>query len=425
MDADHWTTNPRPLNFPNEIAQVGYGVADQTAMPIVKKGGDEVAAGTTVRETEKDAFLSTTARLTADARFQVLSDGRYVYLFRQAIGQADGTMVFIDANGKVSKNNRGTGAPVVNDTLLVDRFVLVGSELKPNQEVRYQRSRSKYRPQSNKDSLDAKDMEGKPFYEPTQELDFVRNLTAGRFTVLLLPTQVAEVERWQIFSHNNKTGLLDSFNVERAANGLFNTMGTQFYTCPNHLEVFEPRVGYCTWPKKDDPTQTCGQPLIPKVSSDGYGASALQFSGVNDYIDIDIDLLETEATHELWCKTTQPNGGLFSVVSGKHGTNNDRNIYLSEGNLKARLYNNEIIATTGLNLADDLWHHVAHVYGTFEDGSRARGSMWMVSRRPAGPKPNPISPGKRESISASPTMPPLNTSTAKLTKSAFGTERAR
>ena len=48
--------------------------------------------------------------------------------------------------------------PVVNSTLLLDRFVLVGNTLEPKREVRYQRSRHKTRPQSDKDSLNALDM---------------------------------------------------------------------------------------------------------------------------------------------------------------------------------------------------------------------------------------------------------------------------
>ena len=67
--------------------------------------------------------------------------------------------------------------------LLVDRFILSGTVLLNKREVRYQRSRNKYQPQSRKDSLGAKDMEKNPFYEPTQKLSFIRNLVDGRFTI--------------------------------------------------------------------------------------------------------------------------------------------------------------------------------------------------------------------------------------------------
>ncbi len=229
LDVNYWLGNPKELFFPNEIAEVGVGVADQTMLPPVKKGSrTPVAPGMRVREEEKDLFLSTTARLTADAPFQALSDGRHVFIFRQAINAHHVDMVFkLDADGNPVKDDGGNPVPIVNSTLLVDRFVLAGTELKTKMEVRYQRSRSKSRPESRKDSLGAKDMEDKPFFEPTQELRFIGNLTEGRFTALLLPTQVVGVQRWQIFSHNGKTGAMDSHNLERAADGLFNTRGSQ------------------------------------------------------------------------------------------------------------------------------------------------------------------------------------------------------
>ena len=50
--------------------------------------------------------------------------------------------------------------PIVNSTLLVDRFILSGTELKLSREVRYQRSRHKTQPASRKDTLSATDVEG-------------------------------------------------------------------------------------------------------------------------------------------------------------------------------------------------------------------------------------------------------------------------
>ncbi|HEX4948950.1 MAG TPA: LamG-like jellyroll fold domain-containing protein [Blastocatellia bacterium] len=265
LDVHYWLENPRELRFTNEIAEVGFGVADQTPLPTLKLGSrDAVAPGIRVRDDEKDFFLSTTARLTADAPFQVLSDGKYLYLFRQAIDAAH------------PDNVMKSGVALVNSTLLVDRFVMVGTELKPKMEVRYQRSRSKFRPQNRKDSLNAKDMEGQPFFEPTQELTFVRNLSQGRFTALLLPTQVVNVQRWQIFAHNAQTGFMESYNVERAADGLFNTQGTQFYTCTDHADVFELRPGTCVEPRVGNETLLCDKDLIPFASGSGRAESALK-----------------------------------------------------------------------------------------------------------------------------------------------------
>lgn len=229
LDVHYWPGAPLEVRFPNEISEVGIGVVGQTLLPVVQKGNrTPVARDRQVPETEKDHFLSTTARLTADAPFQALSDGRHLFIFRQAIAASHADQVFkLDENDERIKDNNGNDVPLVDSTLLVDRFVLSGTTLQTKMEVRYQRSRNKTRPQSRKDSLGAKDLDEKPFYEPTQELRFVRGLQEGRFTVLLLPTGVAGVQRWQIFAHNRHSGQIDSYNVERAADGLFNTRGSQ------------------------------------------------------------------------------------------------------------------------------------------------------------------------------------------------------
>ena len=98
---------------------------------------------------------------------------------------------------------------------------------------------------------------------------------------------------------------------------------------------------------------------------------ALFFDGVNDYIQINLNEPETEVTHELWFNTTSLNGGLFSVVAGNLGSGgHDRNIYLSNGNIVVRVWNNEAISSSGLNLADGKWHHVAHVFGASVGGQQ-------------------------------------------------------
>ena len=216
LDVNCWLEIPKQLAFPKELSQVGFSVADLTVMPLVKQGSLQPSSkGIQLKPEELDRFLSSTARLSADAPFQVISDGKNVCVLRQAIAASDPNMVLV--NGEV---------PVVNSTLLLDRFVLVGNTLEPKREVRYQRSRHKTRPQSDKDSLNALDMEGNPFIEPTQELDFVKNLSSGRFTVVVVPTQIASIKRWQIFAYNSKTQLIDAYNLEQSPDGLFNTQGT-------------------------------------------------------------------------------------------------------------------------------------------------------------------------------------------------------
>ncbi|MFF4583744.1 hypothetical protein ACFY15_36150 [Streptomyces sp. NPDC001373] len=45
VDSAYWSDNPAELVFPGEIAEVGYGVVGATALPTVKRGGAEAAAG--------------------------------------------------------------------------------------------------------------------------------------------------------------------------------------------------------------------------------------------------------------------------------------------------------------------------------------------------------------------------------------------
>ncbi|MBN2133505.1 MAG: LamG domain-containing protein, partial [Sedimentisphaerales bacterium] len=71
----------------------------------------------------------------------------------------------------------------------------------------------------------------------------------------------------------------------------------------------------------------------------------------------------------LWFKTTSANGGLMTVVQNDlGGGGNDRHIYLTGGDLGARLWDNEIVTTAGLNLANGDWHHVAYTYGASVGG---------------------------------------------------------
>lgn len=218
IDVNYWQDNPQEVRFPNEVHTVGEGLVDPKMMPVYKLGSPgPVTDDARVKESEKDVFRSTTASLSALAPIQVLSDNKYIYIFRQSI-----------ANEAVE---------VVADTMLVDRFVLSGATLNAKREVRYQRSRNKFRPESRKDSLGAKDMEQKPFFEPTQKLEFIRNLHTGRFAVLVVPTQIAGILRWQLFAYNNKTGMVDSFNIERSADGLFNLQGSNLFVRPDSETV--------------------------------------------------------------------------------------------------------------------------------------------------------------------------------------------
>src|SRR5262249_30654193 len=229
-DADRWPASPSELLFPRELAEVGLAIDDQVQLPLLRKGATApVPAGTPVAASEVDEVLSTTARFTADAPFEVVSDDAYVYVFRQSIAAQDDPALELyrqDADGKPVLDAAGNPVALVDGTLLVDRFVLVGTALESTREVRYQRSRSKVRPQSSKDSLGATDLDKQPFVEPTQALSFITGLRSGGFAVVLVPTQVADVFRWQIFVENSETPLIDAYGIDRSADGLFDLAGT-------------------------------------------------------------------------------------------------------------------------------------------------------------------------------------------------------
>ncbi len=195
------------LPFPQEIAQVGYGVVDN--YKVAKH--DSSNRPITNNSTPADPFYSSTARLGAKAPFQALSDGMYIYIFRQSVTKED-----------LNNLNAGSAA-IVHNTLLVDRFILSGTTLKLSREVRYQRSRHRTEPESSRDTLAATDVEGNPFYEPTRELAFVNNLQGGMFSVLLLPGADSEEQRWQIFSYDTISEKMNSFNIRFDHSIVFDT----------------------------------------------------------------------------------------------------------------------------------------------------------------------------------------------------------
>lgn len=211
IDKAYWTVGKQgvlEVPFPNELDQVGYGVAKNFQMPLRKKDGSLLDLPKE-QPVLADTFHSSTARLTAQAPFQVLSDGKYIYLFRQAL------------SGEDMQVDKIKNTPVVNNTLLVDRFILSGTVLMPSREIRYQRSRHKTEPASAKDTLGPVGMDKKPFYEPTRELAFAENLIPGGFAVLIVPTQETEVSRWIIFSYDKVSNKINVFNIRRHTDGWF------------------------------------------------------------------------------------------------------------------------------------------------------------------------------------------------------------
>ncbi|WP_009998746.1 LamG domain-containing protein [Streptomyces clavuligerus] len=379
LDAAYWSENPALLPFPNEIVKTGFAVAGATAMPTVKAGGRVEAGADEVLEPEEiDSFLSTTARLTADAPFQVLSDGTHVVVLRQAIGAGHADAVFPLASGSGSSGDSsrtdlalsagGAAVPVVADTLLCDRFLLVGGVLKPTSEVRFKRSRHKTEPASAKDSLGAADMDGVRFHEPTQELAFVRNLTGGRFTALLVPTSVQSVQRWQFFAHNSVTGRIDCFSVEQAADGLFNTQGTRYWTSPDPKyrgTVFERQPGICPFTSRA---------LVPVLPEGRFGESALRFNGTDAGVEAAGSPVDFTGpyTLEAWIRPGAAGG---PVAARGAGAGQGFRLTVTSGGVLEVAHDAHTL-TTRQTLAADTYAHVAVSFDGTTASLYLNGDCW-------------------------------------------------
>jgi hypothetical protein len=112
---------------------------------------------------------------------------------------------------------------------------------------------------------------------------------------------------------------------------------------------------------------------------DGKYGKALSFDGKDDYIEISkshslavSESLLTDYTLEFWFKTSCSDCGLFSIVQGSSvppAPHHDRHIYLNNGNICQRIWNDQTICTSGTNYADNNWHHVTQ-YVQQEIGQR-------------------------------------------------------
>ena len=142
-----------------------------------------------------------------------------------------------------------------SNTLLVDRFVLdeLTNNLGRKIEVRYKRSRKRYEPWegngntqgngiSSFDSLNYRDTDGNPFYEPTTEITVVNKLHNGWFSVVLLPTNELDKYRWHIFAYNSDSGKVELISIRASEDGLFDVKDyTVFDPKPGEPEFLIPR----------------------------------------------------------------------------------------------------------------------------------------------------------------------------------------
>ncbi|MGW4805241.1 LamG-like jellyroll fold domain-containing protein [Kitasatospora sp. NPDC004272] len=330
LDAAYWNAEAALLPFPSEFVDPYEEVPFAYRMPTVKVGGTAETRPQELFGAETDPFLSSTARLTAPVPIQVVSDGRYVLVFRQSIETGHADAVYRTTANTLSGDLKrtdlltdgGAKVPAADASLLCDRYALVGSALKPVVEARYQRSRSKYRPApGGTDTLGTRDMDGKQFYEPTTKLSFVPRLTGGGFAVMLLPTEVEGASRWQLFVNNAAEKRIESYNCEQGEDGLFDTAGVQLYTSP------DPRYRKSVLEREPGTDPNTGRPLIPLPATTDRAGTALRFTaGTAADVRIGTDGLPTPSggcTFEAWVKPTAPGGTILgsldeSVPTGFH-----------------------------------------------------------------------------------------------------------
>ncbi|MFJ3791513.1 LamG-like jellyroll fold domain-containing protein [Kitasatospora sp. NPDC090091] len=379
LDVLRWADDPSELRFPSEIARVGFAVLGATRLPAVRRGTrTEAPADELLGEAETDTFLSSTARLTAEAPFQALSDGRYLYVFRQSVGfrhqdallrTSDGTYTADPESPRLQLVN-GQKVTLAADALLCDRFIVAGPQLLPVPEVRYRRSRHRTMPDSAKDSLGTSDMDGRAFHEPTLELGFLGKVTDGRFATVLLPTEVGDLRRWQFFVDKPEAGVIDAVNVEQGTDGLFHTQGSRLYTSPDATyrnAVLERSPGKCPF---------TGQDLVPAERGDGFAETALSFDGEDGLFAVDakapLPLGAGPYTVELWL-SPQAWGGTLLSASGTTGTAYGRwRLELTAEGKVAVQHDADgaetaVTSTVEVPTGDGVYTHVAVVY----DGTSA------------------------------------------------------
>ncbi|MEL7068370.1 MAG: hypothetical protein AAGN15_06905 [Cyanobacteria bacterium J06581_3] len=188
------------------------------------------------RQDDDDRYLLRsryyTAGESAIAPIQLVSGMGHLYVFRQSPSEA---------------------SRVAPSTLLVDRFILDGitNKLVRKLEVRYKRSRQKYTPLQPKepgsgqtivDSLDFRDTNNKPFFEPITELSLIGELKQGWFSVVLLPTNEQGRYRWHIFAYNSTSQHIELTSIRVSEEGLFDLKDkTVLEPLPQAPEVIRPR----------------------------------------------------------------------------------------------------------------------------------------------------------------------------------------
>ncbi|KAG8825188.1 hypothetical protein FRB91_010022 [Serendipita sp. 411] len=293
-DVYAWPDAPTEIIFPSEARLVGADAVPPFTIPAYDTRGRKLKTRPQTSD-GLDMIKSTTAGLTdPDAiEFEVLSSGKYIYLFRQSRKGDDPDTPRVQAQlPGMPPSNDSPSVPIVNSNLLVDRFILAGNTLSCMLEVRYRRSGHKGLPLNNKDTLGVRDMNNIPFNEPTLILSFISHMYQGRFTVLQTPTMINGQFKWTIFNFSTLTNQYEYFVTDVSKDGLFDTRGRVYYSCESaevdHESVFKTEGGKCTAINNEG--IVCGKMLHPIVTSSSRIDTALSFEAPEH--DIFLELLQ-------------------------------------------------------------------------------------------------------------------------------------
>ncbi|KAI8296803.1 hypothetical protein K4K56_000075 [Colletotrichum sp. SAR 10_98] len=369
LDSQCWSSNAKRLQFSSEVRVVGEDAIPVYQIPAVDRSYRKVIRSQSQKQ-KLDQWLSSSLCLMNQKvfDFQVLSDGRYIYVFRQsASAEAEWPNQFMSESHD--------GKPPVDNNLLCDRFALVGSTLSQPLETRYQRSRQEQIPLNEQDTLRVKDINDEPFYEPTHSLRFVQDLVDGRFCVLRAPTVTNNVTKWMIFAYSCIMGQIECLTTDVASNGLFDLHGHVYYTCDSDThpttKVFANGPGPCT-AAKDDGSGTCSKARVPIMPKTPASKRAVQLSGdagLQLRKPVDLSSLLDGFTLEAWVKPESADNGteeatedssfsVFRVSDNSPGTFINEELRLTiqlVGEKKA-------IVTSETALKADEWNHIAVTY---------------------------------------------------------------
>lgn len=380
LDSQCWFENVKPLLFPTEVRVIGEEAVPVYPIPSLDRTGHDVDS----RSLEKlDPWLSTSVCLMDKdvTNFEVLSDGKYVYLFRQSLS-ASSTL----PNNQMTTN--GVGMPPVDSNLLCDRFTLVGSSLNKALEPRYKRSGQKRIPLNERDTLGVRDINDNPFYEPTFSLRFIQNLVGGRFTVLRAPTITNDMYRWTFFAYSGLSGHIEYTSTDTSIDGLFDLHGKIYYTCDSKkhqddVKIFANAPGSCT--ASVDDGKTCEAPRVPIMAPTPLSERALILAAdvtlaFGKRIELSKAPFTVGFTLEAWVKPlsfwvspceeeaepkaspTPPAGSFFCLFSQAQA--GCPSVFLDD-RLRPCLLNSDdlsVLAVSDDSLRADAWNHIAITY---------------------------------------------------------------